>query len=129
MNLEYLDNIDYAGDREPSTDDLCAELAECLQNNPDAVEIYDILHGRILKEIKTSELAITVIMPDLLEIMDTSVNKALLVMRFLANPYASYTELGEQCGISKQRVAVILHGLARNHQWLAALLKLHNGET
>lgn len=123
--LEYRENIDYEQGSQ-SIDELAEELAEACGLDASAGEVYEAIRSAVLKEIKLSELAITTIMPDLIELQGHNVRKATLVMRLLANPYASYSELGEAMGFSKQRVAVILHELKGRYKWLERLLELHN---
>ena len=124
--LEYRENIDYGQEPEPSLDDLIEELREACALDADAGVIYDAVHASVMREIRTSELAITVIMPDLLEMLERNPRKARLVMLLLADPYASYSELGEKMGYSKQRTSVILHELSGRYDWLRRVLTLHN---
>ena len=125
QNLEYIDNYDY-GEREPTTEELCAELAEAIGRDGCVAEIYEVIYSKALREIKTNELAITRIIPDVLELLQKNQSKALLVMRLLADPLASYSELGEMMGYSKQRVHFVLHELAERYDWLARFLGMRN---
>lgn len=124
--LEYIDNVDYGISNKPTIDELAEELAEACGLDASAGEVYEAIRCEVLKEIKLSELAITTIMPDLLELLEKNVRKARLVMLLLADPYASYADLGAKMGFSKQRVGVILHELSGRYKWLERLLELHN---
>lgn len=123
--LDYIDNVDY-GQEEPRLPSLLEELAEAIDRDESVEELYEEVRTGVLRELKTSDLAITRIMPDLLRMMEQNDGKAVLVMRLLANPMASYTELGEQMGYSKQRVFFVLRELARDCEWLERLLEIRN---
>lgn len=126
MNLEYIDNIDYGQGNEPTTEELLGELTDIIGRDESASEIYEAIYSRALHDIRTSDLAITRIMPDLLELEQSNHRKATLVMWLLADPYASYSELGSIMGYSKQRVHVVLHELAGRYGWLARLLEIRD---
>ena len=126
QNLEYIDNYDYSRHSEPTTEELCEELAEAIGRDGCVAEIYEAIYTRALREIKTSELAITRIIPDVLELLQKNQSKALLVMRLLADPLASYSELGEMMGYSKQRVHFVLRELAKRYGWVDRLLAVRN---
>ena len=126
QNLEYIDNYDYSKHTEPTTEELLEELTEIIGRDESASEIYEAIYSRALHDIRTSDLAITRIMPDILELEQNNHRKAMLVMRLLADPLASYSELGEMMGYSKQRVYVVLHELAERYDWLARFLEMRN---
>lgn len=126
QNLEYIDNYDYSQHSEPTTEELCEELAEAIGRDGCVAEIYEAIYTRALRDIKTSELAITRIIPDVLELLQKNQSKALLVMRLLADPLASYSELGEMMGYSKQRVHFVLKELSRRYTWVDRLLAVRN---
>ena len=125
QKLGYIDNYDYR-EHEPTTEELCEELAEAIGRDGCAAEIYEAIYARALREIKTSELAITRIIPDVLELLQKNQSKALLVMRLLADPLASYSELGEMMGYSKQRVHFVLKELSKRYVWVDRLLAVRN---
>lgn len=125
QNLEYIDNYNY-GEHEPTTEELCEELADAIGRDGCVAEIYDAIYTRALREIKTNELAITRIIPDVLELLQKNQSKALLVMRLLADPLASYSELGEMMGYSKQRVHFVLKELSKRYVWVDRLLAVRN---
>ena len=126
QNLEYIDNYSYIQHSDPTTEELCEELAEAIDRDECVAEIYDAIYTRALREIKTNELAITRIIPDVLELLQKNQSKALLVMHLLADPLASYSELGEMMGYSKQRVHFVLKELARRYVWVDRLLAVRN---
>ena len=125
QNLEYIDNYNY-GEHEPTTEELCEELADAIGRDGCVAEIYEAIYTRALREIKTNELAITRIIPDVLELLQKNQSKALLVMRLLADPLASYSELGEMMGYSKQRVHFVLKELSKRYVWVDRLLAVRN---
>ena len=124
--LEYRENIDYEQEQQESIDALLDDLREACALDADAEMLYEAVHTAVMREVRTQELAITTIMPDLIEMMDANAKKARLVMLLLADPYASYADLGERMGYSKQRVHVILNEMSKKYGWLARLLMLHN---
>lgn len=126
QNLEYIDNYNYSQHSEPTTEELCEELAEAIGRDGCVAEIYESIYSRALREIKTNELAITRIIPDVLELLQKNQSKALLVMRLLADPLASYSELGEMMGYSKQRVHFVLKELSKRYVWVDRLLAVRN---
>lgn len=126
QNLEYIDNYNYSQHSEPTTEELCEELAEAIGRDGCVAEIYEAIYTRALREIKTNELAITRIIPDVLELLQKNQSKALLVMRLLADPLASYSELGEMMGYSKQRVHFVLKELSKRYTWVDRLLAVRN---
>ena len=126
QDLEYIDNYSYSQHSEPTTEELCEELAEAIGRDGCVAEIYEAIYTRALREIKTSELAITRIIPDVLELLQKNQSKALLVMRLLADPLASYSELGEMMGYSKQRVHFVLKELSKRYTWVDRLLAVRN---
>lgn len=126
QNFEYIDNYDYRQHSEPTTEELCEELAEAIGRDGCVAEIYEAIYTKALREIKTNELAITRIIPDVLELLQKNQSKALLVMRLLADPLASYSELGEMMGYSKQRVHFVLKELSKRYVWIDRLLAVRN---
>lgn len=126
QNLEYIDNYSYSQHSYPTTEGLCEELAEAIGRDECVAEIYEAIYVRALREIKTNELAITRIIPDVLELLQKNQSKALLLMRLLADPLASYSELGEMMGYSKQRVHFVLKELAKRYTWVDRLLAVRN---
>lgn len=126
QDIEYIDNYDYSQHSEPTTEELCEELAEAIDRDGCVAEIYEAIYTRALREIKTNELAITRIIPDVLELLQKNQSKALLVMRLLADPLASYSELGEMMGYSKQRVHFVLKELSKRYVWVDRLLAVRN---
>ena len=126
QNFEYIDNYDYSQHSEPTTEELCEELAEAIGRDGCIAEIYEAIYTKALREIKTNELAITRIIPDVLELLQKNQSKALLVMRLLADPLASYSELGEMMGYSKQRVHFVLKELSKRYVWIDRLLAVRN---
>ena len=125
MDLEYRDNIDYSSSSDP-LNAMLDEIIEMTGRDADASALYDAIRERVMRDIRMGEMAITVIMPDLIEMTEAAPRKAMLVMRLLADPYASYSELGREMGYSKQRTAYILGELAGKYGWLRRLLDLHN---
>ena len=123
--LDYIENVDY-GQEGQTQQSLLEELAEAIDRDESVEELYEEIRAGVLRELKTSDLAITRIMPDLLRMMEWNHGKAVLVMRLLANPLASYSELGEKMGYSKQRVHVVLHEIAQDCEWLGRLLEIRN---
>ena len=126
QDLEYIDNYSYSQHSDPTTEELCEELAEAIGRDGCVAEIYDAIYTRALREIKTNELAITRIIPDVLELLQKNQSKALLVMHLLADPLASYSELGEMMGYSKQRVHFVLKELSKRYVWVDRLLAVRN---
>ena len=72
------------------------------------------------------DLAITQIMPDLIEIRKENTLYADILETLLANPYISYQGIGDIFGISKQLVDYDLRKLASRFNWLRAYLDLKN---
>lgn len=126
--MRYMDNIEYGQRKQEGIDSLLARLLDAVAIDADAEEAYAAIHARILRSIRLDELAITTIMPDLLALLDAAPRKAELLMRLLADPYASYSDLGAEMGYSKQRVGAVLSGLAARYPWLARLLAVRGGQ-
>ena len=126
QDLEYIDNYSYSQHSDSTTEELCEELAEAIGRDGCVAEIYEAIYTRALREIKTNELAITRIIPDVLELLQKNQSKALLLMRLLADPLASYSELGEMMGYSKQRVHFVLKELSKRYVWVDRLLAVRN---
>lgn len=69
-------------------------------------------------------MAITKILGDLIEIRQHSEHCFNVLLAFLANPFISYSDLGLQWGISKQRVHEILNQYGKQCPWLKNLLEI-----
>lgn len=127
--LQYRDNYKYSSaDRE----DIDAELQELYlsikDNRSDSYSLYKQIRHYIYKEIKIDQLAITKILNDLMQIRNESEVSYIVIMFFTANPLLSYSQIGEQFDISKQRVYSIIKEYADKYVWLANLLKIKGYE-
>ena len=128
MHLEYRDNIDYGRQSNaPGIDDLAAELAAAIGRDEEVREVYEAVRQAVLADLKYSDLAITRVVPDVLRISAKSETKALILLHLLADPFASYRELGERTGVSKARVGFVLSELSGKIGWLKDFLQIHNG--
>lgn len=126
MMLGYIDNYDYGGEG-MSIDELAAELAAAIGRDSEVKEIYEVVRRAVIADLTYDDFAITRVVPDVLRVRERSETKALLLLYLLADPYASYGELGERIGWTKQRVGFVLKELSEEFRWLKDFLAIHNG--
>lgn len=124
--LGYIDNYDYGGEG-MSIDELAAELAAAIGRDSEVKEIYEVVRRAVIADLTYDDFAITRVVPDVLRVRERSETKALLLLYLLADPYASYGELGERIGWTKQRVGFVLKELSEEFRWLKDFLAIHNG--
>lgn len=123
--LGYIDNYDYGGEG-ISIDELAAELAAAIGRDTEVKEIYEVVRRAVIADLTYDDLAITRVAPDVLKVREKSETKALLLLCLLADPYASYSELGKRVGWTKQRVGFVLKNLSEEFSWLKVFLAIHN---
>lgn len=123
--LGYIDNYDYGGEG-ISIDELAAELAAAIGRDTEVKEIYEVVRRAVIADLTYDDLAITRVAPDVLKVREKSETKALLLLCLLADPYASYSKLGERVGWTKQRVGFVLQKLSEEFSWLKVFLAIHN---
>ena len=119
-NYQYIPNVEYEGVNPGSGID--AMLHEYNANKD--YRLYLKIKKEIYKEMKLKQFAITGIAPDLIAILMYSPKRLQLILSLLADPYASFNELGNKVGLSKQRVYVILWEEAKKIPWLQSLLEM-----
>ena len=124
--LGYIENYDYGGEG-MSIDELAAELAAAIGRDSEVKEIYEVVRRAVIADLTYDDFAITRVVPDVLRVRERSEAKALLLLCLLADPYASYSELGERVGWTKQRVGFVLKELSGEFRWLQDFLAIHNG--
>lgn len=122
MILEHFDNVGRDAPEE-TLEEMLRDLSQALATEPDVRDLYDEIRRRVVRDLMTGELAVTVIMPDLLDLLGRAPRKAILLMRLLAEPTATYERLGGAMGYSKQRAHVIVRELSEGLPWVRALLE------
>ena len=126
-NCEYIDNIDYVQNtRQPTIENLLQQLKECISIDVQTATLYDIIRKQIIRQIKLSDLAITRIMPDLVQLRKENAKQADIVQFLLANPEISYSDIGKQFNISKPTLIWHWKRLQAKFFWLKNYLEIKN---
>lgn len=127
--LEYRDNYKYSSADRQDIDGELEQLYHAIKDNrADSYSLYKQIRHYIYKQIKIDELAITKILNDLIQIRSESEVSYIVIMFFVANPLLSYSEIGQEFDISKQRVYSIIKEYADKYVWLSNLLKIKGYE-
>lgn len=124
--LQYIDNVDYRSDIEPSLDDELAELSQLLREGYGEYELYIRIKTKILKEIKYQELGIIRILTDLREIREKNKHHADIIEELTICNMLSYSDLGKKFNVSKQRIHEIATLYRYSYRWLDNLLLMKN---
>ena len=100
------------------------ELAQLLGAEEEA--IYQEMRRKVMHEIAFQEMAVTVIMRDLIEIRHRSPRHADIIEYAVASPFCSYEELAQIGGVSKQAIFYQMRKYARSYPWIAGLIRIRS---
>lgn len=100
------------------------ELARLLGTEEE--ELYREMRRGVMDEIAFREMAVTVIMRDLIEIRHQSPNHADIIEYAVASPFCSYEELARIGGVSKQAIFSQMRKYARSYPWIAGLIQIRS---
>ena len=100
------------------------ELARLL--GAEEEELYREMRRGVMDEIAFREMAVTVIMRDLIEIRHQSPNHADIIEYAVASPFCSYEELARIGGVSKQAIFSQMRKYARSYPWIAGLIQIRS---
>nr|DAK83991.1 MAG TPA: MarR family [Caudoviricetes sp.] len=98
------------------------ELAKLL--GAEEEELYQEMRRGVMDEIAFREMAVTVIMRDLIEIRHQSPRHADIIEYAVASPFCSYEELARIGGVSKQAIFSQMRKYARSYPWIAGLIQI-----
>lgn len=98
------------------------ELARLLGTEEE--ELYREMRRGVMDEIAFREMAVTVIMRDLIEIRQQSPHHADVIEYAVASPFCSYEELARVGGVSKQAIFSQMRKYARSYPWIAGLIQI-----
>lgn len=98
------------------------ELARLLGTEEE--ELYREMRRGVMDEIAFREMAVTVIVRDLIEIRHQSPCHADIIEYAVASPFCSYEELARVGGVSKQAVFSQMRKYARSYPWVAGLIRI-----
>ena len=122
--LEYRDNINYYRERPYPIDEQLTQLNELCRDGISDYELYRRIRAYIYKDIKINELAITRILPDLLQIKSYSDRAFQVVCCFILYSPNSYKQMAQILGCSRQLVYQTLKRYVPKYQWLTTMMKL-----
>ena len=100
-------------------------LSKVFPDPEDQYRYYEKVRADVMREIITSDIAITHIAQDLLEIYNAACPKRMLaLLAILAHPLEdSYTDIMAKSGYSqKKNVIHALHKLGEKYKWVSLLL-------
>lgn len=100
------------------------ELAQLLGTEEET--IYQEMRQKVMQEIAFQEMAVTVIMRDLIEIRRRSPRHADIIEYAVASPFCSYEELAHIGGVSKQAIFSQMRKYARSYPWIAGLIRIRS---
>lgn len=126
--LEYRQNIKYTQAISPSLDDELKQLNELCKNGVQDYELYQKIRTYIFREIKIEQLAVTLILNDLKHIREYKPLHCQIIEYFIINNTASYKEIAEYFGCSKQAVHQLLTKYSKQFTWLENLLTIKGNE-
>lgn len=89
-------------------------------------ELYQAVRDDVMQEIAFQEMAVTVIMRDLIEIRRRSPRHADIIEYAVASPFCSYEELAHIGGVSKQAIFSQMRKYARSYPWIAGLIRIRS---
>lgn len=89
-------------------------------------ELYQAVRAEVMQEIAFQEMAVTVIMRDLIEIRRRSPRHADIIEYAVASPFCSYEELAQKGGVSKQAIFSQMRKYARSYPWIAGLVRIRS---
>ena len=129
QKLQFIENVNYlpAGEQE-SIDSELQELRELLEAGFGDYELYLQIRKNVLKELKYKDLAITRILPDLLQVFFENPNHFRVLATFVCFCLDSYSKIGEELLYSKQRVHQIVSIYRPRFPWVEALMERTKNE-
>lgn len=87
-------------------------------------ELYQAVRAEVMQEIAFQEMAVTVIMRDLIEIRRRSPRHADIIEYAVASPFCSYEELAHIGGVSKQAIYSTLDRMGNRYSWIMGLASI-----
>lgn len=116
--LEYRQNIRYSCSDNYNIDAELEELKQLCKKGIDDYQLYNNIRQYIYKEIKIKELAVTIVLTDLLQIRQKSDKAANIIEYFIAKNHLSYSEVAKKFNCSKQYIHQTLQRFAKDYYWL-----------
>lgn len=99
-----------------------AELAALI--GIEAETLYQKIKADAARELRYSDLAVTRVAADLLEIYQRNPRNAVIILDAIAHPMDSYQAISERHGISKQAVHGTLDRLGNRYPWVVGLASI-----
>lgn len=123
--LQYMDNVNYMIPQQDRLQDDLEQLRYNINSNSDQIkQLYSMIRNQIYRQIKIEQLAVTIVLNDLHELRKTKPKTADLIEYYIANNTASYRQIAEQFGCTKQNVHLIIKNYSKNYPWLYNLMKI-----
>ena len=126
--LEYNDEMKQMVDQSPTLDDQLAELNELCRHGVNDFELYDKIRSFVLHQIKIEELAVTIVLQDLLKIKTKRKHTFDRIVYFICNSDKSYQQMAEDNGCSAQTFYSTIKCHAKKIKWLDNLMKIKRAE-
>ena len=126
--LQYRENINYYQSRPYNIDQQLTQLNELCRDGITDYELYQRIRAFIYKDLKINELAITRILPDLLQIKTYSNRAFQIICLFVLKNHTSYKDMAAELGCSRQLIYQTLKRYVPKYQWLTTLMKLKGDE-
>lgn len=126
MSLEYRQNINYNEYRTEYTniDEQLLQLAQELRQGVHDVELYDSIRKKIYKDIKINELAVTIVLTDLMQIRQFNPRAFNIIIYYIVNNMLSYRHIAKKFRCSRQNVYQVLKRMANKYRWLKNLMQI-----
>lgn len=122
--MEYRENINYYQSPPYQIQDQLQELNTLCSKGITDDELYKQIRSYIYKQIKINQLAITRILPDLLQIKSYSDRAFEIICFFILYNNVSYKDMADNLDCSRQLVYQTLKRYVPKYQWLTTLMKL-----
>lgn len=123
--LQFLDNVNYMLPQQDRLEYDLEQLRYSINSNSEQVkELYALIRNQIYRQIKIEQLAVTIVLNDLHELRKVKPKTADLIEYYVANNTASYRQIAEQFGCTKQNVHMIIKNYSKNYPWLYNLMKI-----
>lgn len=122
--MQYKDELKYM-DRQQTIEEELEDLRNALKfknATQDVIDLYTSIKKKILREVVISELAITIILQDLINIRKANVKAQEIITYFILHSDYSYQDIASYFACSRQNVYQLLKQYADKYSWLNNLM-------
>lgn len=126
--LQYRENVNYMVSDNNSIDDQLKQLNQLCSKGISDYQLYEAIRNYIYKEIKIKQLAVTLILDDLMKIRQYNPTGANIISFFITHNDFSYKDVADWFGCSKQYIHQLMQKYSQQYIWLDNLIKIKGAE-